>query len=586
MNTQNPIFTEMAKCRDCYKCVRKCPVKAIQVVNDHAAIIPGRCVYCGNCVSACPVGAKKLRDDVSRVKLMLRQKEKVIVSLAPSFISEFKGIAPSKLIHAIKKLGFWAVSETALGAQEISKACVNEMEKSDTKLHISTACPTIVELVKRYHPEFISYLTPLTSPVIAHCKMLRKEFGEDIGIVLISPCIAKKLESDSSPNLLDVALTFDDLRSWFEEHGIDPEKESAKKTDVFVPVSSHDGALYPIDGGMAESIDYYSQNKETKYMAFSGIQFSRAALQGLENLELKNNLFIELLACKGGCINGPKSVQKDGTIFKRLCIADYAREPEATEVTTPDLVFSTTTNPDPVPIIEYDDSEIATALLRIGKSSVADEINCGGCGYDSCRKLAEALLEDRAEPSMCVSYMRNLAMNKANALIRSMPAGVALVDEHLSIIECNRKFAEIIGGDTLDIYDISPGMSGASLQKIAPELSNSFARGLEKEVHDMRKDVRIGNKLLRLTIFSIELDHIVGGVLQDITEPAVQREQIIQKAQEVIHKNVTTVQQIAFLLGENAAETEIMLDSLTSSFRMEPSNMGDSLMNEDSPNAH
>jgi hypothetical protein len=185
---------------------------------------------------------------------------------------------------------------------------------------------------------------------------------------------------------------------------------------------------------------------------------------------------------------------------------------------------------------------------------------------------------------MCVSYMRNMAMNKANALIRSMPAGVALVDEHLSIVECNRRFAEIIGGDTLDIYDVNPGMSGAILKKIAPELLSPFTRGLETETHNLRKDIRIGGRLLRLTVFTVELNHIVGGVLQDVTEPAVQREQIIQKAQEVIHKNVATVQQIAFLLGENAAETEIMLDSLTASFQLEQSTLGrlDNALDEDS----
>ncbi|MCL1907840.1 MAG: 4Fe-4S binding protein [Holophagaceae bacterium] len=548
--------------------------------------MPDRCIFCGNCVNVCPVGAKKLRDDLSRIKFLLRQKERVIVSLAPSFISEFSGLMPGKLIQAIKKLGFWAVSETALGAEEISKACARELDKSGAGIHISTACPTIVELIRRYHPEYISYLTPLTSPVLAHCQMLKRKYGDDIGIVMISPCIAKKLESDTNPNLLDAALTFAGLHAWFEEYGIDPESLTETDADVFIPEKSHDGSLYPIDGGMGQSINYYSQNKEIEYMSFSGIKNSWNALEGLSIQDLKQNLFVELLACEGGCVNGPKVAKHCGTILKRLCITDYAREPESSAPTTSDLVFSSTTCPDPVPEKKHGEKEIAKSLQRIGKLSAADEMNCGGCGYDTCRNLAEALLEDRAEPSMCVSYMRNMAMNKANALIRSMPAGVALVDDHLSIIECNRKFAEIIGEDTLEIFDISPGMNGASLKKVAPELSASFARGLETDVENLRKDVRIGNKLLRLTIFTVELEHIVGGVLQDITEPAVQREQIIQKAQEVIHKNVTTVQQIAFLLGENAAETEIMLDSLTSSFRMEPPSMGDNAIDEDSPNAN
>jgi len=582
MDTQPPIYTENTKCRDCYKCVRECPVKAIQVTNEVASVMLDRCVFCGTCVNVCPVGAKKLREDIGKVKSLLRHKERVIVSLAPSFITEFSGIEEGKLIHAIKKLGFWAVSETALGAQEVSKACVEEMNKNGARPYISTACPTAVELIRRYHTEFIPYLTPISSPVIAHCKLLRKEYGDDIGIVMVAPCVAKKLESDANPDLLNVALTFAGIKKWLEESGIDPALETATDSDHFVPRHSMDGSLYPIDGGMAQSIAYYAKSKNIKYMAFSGIHYLQDSLPGLRDVASKQCLFLELLACEGGCVNGPKASRDCGTALKWLKVMEYASEPETGDKVPLGLDLSQATSPSPPSERNYSIGEIRDALRRVGKQSTADEINCSGCGYDSCRHFAEALLANTAEPSMCVSYMRNLAMNKANALIRSMPAGVALVDEHLSIVECNRRFAEIIGGDTLEIYDIDPGMGGASLKKIMPELSTHFMRGLETETLNFRKDVRIGDRLLRLTIFTVEKEHMVGGFLQDITEPAVQREQIIQRAQEVIHKNVKTVQQIAFLLGENAAETEIMLNSLTSSFQLEQSATGGNVLDEDS----
>jgi len=585
MDKQQPIYTESTKCRDCYKCVRECPVKAIRVTNEVASVMLDRCVFCGTCVNVCPVGAKKLREDIGRVKLLLRQKERVIVSLAPSFITEFRGLEEGKLIRALKKLGFWAVSETALGAQEVSKACAEEMEKNGARPYISTACPTAVELIKRYHTEFIPYLTPLSSPVIAHCKLLRQEYGDDIGIVMVGPCIAKKLESDANPDLLDVALTFAGIKRWLEESKIDPFLEAATDSDHFVPRHSTDGSLYPIDGGMAQSIAYYAKSEKIKYMAFSGIQYLQDSLLGLKETGSKQCLFLELLACDGGCVNGPKASKDCGTVMKWQRVLDYASEPEADDKASLGLDLSQEISPSPPPEKKHSLAEIQEALRRVGKQSAADEINCSGCGYDSCRHFAEALLVNRAEPSMCVSYMRDLAMNKANALIRSMPAGVALVDEHLLIVECNRRFAEIIGGDTLEIYDIDPGMRGASLKKIAPELSTHFVRGLETETLNFRKDVRIRDRLLRLTIFTVEKEHMVGGFLQDITEPAVQREQIIQRAQEVIHKNVKTVQQIAFLLGENAAETEIMLDSLTSSFQLEQSAAGGNALDEDSSHA-
>jgi hypothetical protein len=422
------------------------------------------------------------------------------------------------------------------------------------------------------------------SPVLAHCKMLRHKFGDDIATVLISPCISKKLEADANPSLLNVALTFQGLHRWLAESGIDPMNETMDESDVFVPEVSRDGALYPIDGGMIHGVEIYPGTEGVKFMAFSGIHYTMDALKGLKNFDLKQKLFLELLACDGGCVNGPKAARHCGTALKWLNVMDYARKPDIKTVRG-DLDFAHSTSPKPVLSQKPDQDKITQALRSVGKLTIADEINCGGCGYDTCRNLAEALLDGRAEPGMCASFMRRLAMNKANALIRSMPAGIALVDEHLAIIECNRRFAEIIGEDTLEIFEISPGMSGADIKKVAPELSASFAKGLHGEATDLRKDVRVGNRILRLTIFTVEVGRIVGGVLQDITEPAVQREQIIQKAQEVIHKNVATVQQIAFLLGENAAETEIMLESLTSSFRLKSSSISDNELDEDSPNA-
>lgn len=580
MNSQKPIFTEKARCQDCYKCVRECPVKAIQVVDDSAAVMPERCVYCGNCVNVCPVGAKKVRDDLGRAKLLLKRKTKVIASLAPSFVSEFPGMAPGRLIHALRELGFWAVSETALGAEEVSAACAMALEQGSPGAYLSTACPTVVELIRRYHPEQIPSLTRLVSPLLAHCKLLQRDFGEDLGIVFIGPCISKKLEADARPDLLDVVLTFADLHRWLEERGIDPAIEQGSAADAFVPKGAKEGALYPADGGMNRGISNRQNTSDVKFMAFSGIHYLQEAMEGLRSYDHKQKLFLELLACEGGCVNGPQAGKTCGTALKWLQVLDYAAEPGAS-IPSPSLDLFAETLANPVTGSVHEAIDIARALRRLGKTQPEDELNCGGCGYDSCRSLAMALLDGWAEPNMCVSYMRKLAMNKANALIRSMPAGVVIVDENLMVVECNRRFAETLGGDTPMIFDAKPGMEGADITKLAPEMRSFFARGLESDIDALRKDVRVDDRVLRLTVFTVEAGRIVGGVLQDITEPAVQREQILQKAQEVIRKNVTTVQQIAYLLGENAAETEMILDSLSSSFRIAPSPLGGPAPEED-----
>ena len=565
MNSQMPIFTEKTKCQDCYKCVRQCPVKAIKVQNESAAVIPERCIYCGTCVNVCPVGAKKVRDDLFRAQLLLKRRPRVVASLAPSFISEFPGVAPAGLIHALRAIGFWGVSETALGAQQISGACAAALARDPSGLAISSACPTVVELVRKYHPEHLPAVTRFLSPLLAHCKLLHQEYGDEVGIVFIGPCISKKLEADQHPQLLDVALTFADLHRWFEQKGIDPTAQPRGPQDAFIPEPAREGALYPMDGGMVRGIQGAGL-PSVNFMAFSGIPHLQTALKGLETGD--QGLFLELLACEGGCVNGPQASRECGTARKWLRVMDYFSD-QAEAPRPPTIDPAMPQHPEPVYACVHDLAEIKRALRTLGKTTAEDELNCGGCGYDDCRSLAQALLDGRAEPGMCVSHMRKLAMNKANALIRAMPSGVVIADENLAIVECNRLFAEMMGPETLMVYDARPGMEGASLAKVAP-FSKLFSKALEEKGEPIRKDLRLGERVLRLMVFPIESGHMVGGILQDITEPAVVREQIIQQAQDVIRKNVTTVQQIAYLLGENAAETEMILGSIIQSFQLPP----------------
>lgn len=573
MNTQNPIYTEQARCQDCYKCVRHCPVKAIQVTQDTATVLPERCICCGTCVNVCPSGAKKVRDDLGRAKLLLRRRPKVVASLAPSHAAEFTGISTPALIRSLKDLGFHAVSETALGAEAVSDATVTHVIQGGPGLYLSTACPSAVELIRRFLPHHGPALTPFRSPLLAHAALLKAHFGPDTGVIFIGPCIAKKLEADAHPEWLDAALTFEDLRRWFEERGIEPALAIPGPDDTFQPGTARDGCLYPLEGGMLQSLAARNHLGSFTSMSFSGLPAIQEALEGLDRTALSRPLFLELLACEGGCIRGPKASRDRGTALKHLQVLERRPSgPPEPRPTSPNL--SAEYPVAPVPETTHAPEAIQQALRNLGKLTDDDELNCGGCGYDSCRKLAAALLDGRAETSMCVSYMRKLAMNKANALIRAMPAGVVLVDEHGLIIECNRRFAETLGGVLPEIYDTRPGMEGADVRKVCPELEPSFARALADEDAVLRKDVRVADRLLRLTVFPVEPGRIVGGVLQDITEPAVQRERIIQQAQDVIRRNVSTVQQIAYLLGENAAETEMILNSIAQSFRMAPSPFG------------
>ena len=564
MNPLQPIYTEVTRCQDCYKCLRQCPVKAIDIRNGHANVIADLCILCGNCVRTCPMGAKRVRSDIERAKLLFRTKRQVFVSLAPSYLTEFASLQPGRLIAALKALGFEGISETALGAEQISAAVAAKMP-NENKPTISSACPVVVELVKRYWPQYSDNVCDMLSPVLAHCKLLRQHYGPGIGVVFIGPCIAKKTESDQNGHLLDVVLTFEELRQWFDEEGIDPFTMAFETGDYFIPHRAGDGKLYPIDGGMIAGIEANSTMTHAHFMAFSGIDAIQSALESLDELDEQGPLFLELLACEGGCVNGPRVCQKGATVLKRhQVITAFEKQPETVRPAD-DVDVAHIWPIEAVHQSHYEDDQLREALKRVGKFGPEDELNCGGCGYDSCRQFAQALLDGRAEHTMCVGYMRQLAQKQADALLRAMPSGVVIVDENLEIRESNRRFSEIMGDDALRAYQARPHLAGARLKKIVP-FYELFEQVLQNGTANLEKDVKVENAILHVTVFTIEKHHLIGGIIQDITAPSVQKEQIVNKARNVIARNLETVQQIAYLLGENAAESEVILNSIVEMF--------------------
>jgi len=567
VNFRSPIYTEKTQCQDCYKCIRECPVKAIQVENGHAMVLPELCVMCGLCVTLCPAGAKRVRNDLARAKQLLSLKKKVIVSLAPSFASEFPGLLPGKLISALRKLGFSEVSETAVGADLVSAQLAEDFarntEPSPQKLFLSSACPVAVEYVKRYMTEYAPFITDRASPLLAHARYLRALYGEDLGIVFIGPCIAKKREADVWRQV-DCVISFPDLRQWLADAGIDPER-CEDVGEAFVPTKAARGALYPVDGGMIAAIKKYPGTEGVRMMAVTGIDEITASLRGLDPEKLASPLFIELLSCPGGCINGPQTTPGEPTALRRLNLLEYAmRSDETLDAARPAMDGTL-----PVTLPEakvHSAEEITQALRQVGKYSVQDELNCGSCGYDTCQGFVAAMLERRAEKTMCVSYMRKLAQKKANGLIKAIPSGVVICGADLRIVECNENFARLMGDEVLTMFEVKPGMEGADLEKITG-MSRFFHDVMAVDGPDVvEHEFREGKKIFHVTVFSIEEGESACGVVQDVTEPQIQKDRVIKQARRVINKNLSVVQKIAFLLGENAAETEASLNSIIESF--------------------
>ncbi len=563
MERLNSIYTEKRECQDCHKCIRECPVKAIRVQDGYARVVPELCISCGNCVLACPSSAKRVRDDLPEAKALLASGRKVIASIAPSFVAQFPGVRPAQLIHALKKLGFFAVSETALGAQQVSANVFSLMKSDPKQIWISSACPVVVDFVSKYHPDCQPHVSNLLSPLLTHCKMLRTHYGYNIGTIFIGPCIAKKKEGEDHPELLDVVLTFEDLDRWLLEENIRLSDIIATPEDRFEPEEAQEGALYPIEGGMVPGVATNNEIHSSQFMSFSGISNVEQALKGISEWKPEHNIFFELTACAGSCVNGPKAARNTSVARRRYEIVQHAK-PASHLPREASIGIARHYSAAPVPRKAHTELQLRDALRSVGKYSAEDELNCGGCGYDSCRDFAHALIDRNAERMMCATYTRKLAQKKANALIRKMPSAVVIVDEDLRIIECNPNFVRLFTGDG----DPSKSLEGSTLGAVVP-FSYLFRRVLDSGEDIVGHDIRFQRSILNTSIFTIEPNSVVGGIFQDITQPAFQKEQIIGRAREVIQKNLKTVQQIAYLLGENAADSEIILNSIVRSFSPE-----------------
>ena len=580
MQNTAPVYTEKSNCQDCYRCVKACPVKAIKLESGSASIVPDLCIYCGTCTLICPNGTKKVRNDLASVKQSLMRQEKIIVSLAPSYLSEYAKEDIHKVIAAFKEAGFWQVSETAIGAEKVAEATKAWIDSQPNGVYISSCCPSAVQLIKKYYPQYSSYIVPVFSPMITHSLFL-KSIYPNAKVAFVGPCAAKKSELDQFQGKIDFVLTFQEIKELFDDMGIYFEFMKPTEEDVFFPFKASKGNLYPIDGGMLTNmidsitttearINHNTGNVDARYMTFSGVQNIKEILSDFNQLDTSCKTFLELMTCEGGCIKGPCSNENCSSATKRVQVlknVNTNKEEHNYEETLKQLDISE--NYDYIKAVEqkeYTQKQIQEALKRVNKKSEADELNCGGCGYDTCRQFAKALIDGRAENDMCVSYMRKIAQDKTNILLKKIPQGIVIVNESLKIVDTNEKFASMLGEEVKALYDTNPGLHGADITKRVP-FHKFFSSVLSTGVDVLEQDIRDGDNYYGLSIFSVQDFSLVCGILQNLHAPEVRKDIVLKRTQDVIMENMKVVQKIAFLLGENASYTEAMLNSIVESHK-------------------
>jgi iron only hydrogenase large subunit-like protein len=557
------VSTTEAACQDCYKCVRECPAKAIRVQQGAAQVLDELCVSCGHCVTACPAGAKQRRDDLPRLRQLLAAETPVWCSLAPSWLGEFPGCSAAAIATALRRLGFAVVSETALGAEEVSAHVAALPQRDDGLPWLSSACPAAVAWADRY-AGCGELITPLLSPALSHAAWLRQQATVPIRVAFIGPCIAKKREAQIRPDLIDVVIGFDELEILLQEQNIDLDTED----EGFFGGTAADGARYPVTGGMLAGIRRQCGVCEDDLDAIAGLPAIAEALA--EPDQLIGLRFVELLACDHGCVGGPCRREGGRSVAKRRRV--LAAAPPTSGPRAPRQTITMQWSSAAAPQRPHTETAIRQALAEVGKVQKQDELNCGGCGYESCRHFAAALLDGHAEVAMCVGYMRRLAQNQSNALLRAMPAGAVVVDQSLRVVEANRAFAQLVESGE-QTWQVHGHLREQPLERLLPALAPALRHVLSGDSAQVERDLSDHGRHLAAIVFVIEPSRLAGAILRDITEPAVQRDEIVRRAELVIEKQLATVQQLACLLGENAAESEVLLSSIIDAFGRDSAKM-------------
>jgi len=567
MNTR-PIFTKENDCKDCYKCIRNCPSKAIKITEQKASIIDELCIYCGKCVSICPAEAKQIRDGVSRVKQLIKSGEKTIASVAPSFRTEFSHLSDEEFIAQLTKIGFNYISETALGAQIVTEHTEQFLKARKNGIYISSACPGVVELIKKYYPKLLTNITPFLSPMLAHAKNLKMELGKDAKIVFIGPCIAKKAEADNWPSLIDTAITFNELRCWIKEHN---SNQNNSNDNTFFPYPANNGNIYPIEGGMINTFKNKENTNNLLKLSFSGIAQVKKVLDKIAHITHEGPVFLELLLCEGGCVSGPGCKNDENPAQKKIDILFSTKQEnneEDNNYLTPINIECDYFGVEPYKVEEFSSDLIQKALHNIGKTDSKDELNCSSCGYNTCREFAIATLRGIAEENMCVSHLRKIAHNQASILLTKIPSGVLLVNEQLIITEINESCTKMLGIENDLTLEKPESLNGQPIGQLG-----FFNEYFKTAIHTGKEYNQIhiseNGKNFQLSIFNIQKYKLVAGIIQNFQSKEFKADIIEKRTREVINKNMETVQKIAALLGENASYTDSLLNSILSDYSAE-----------------
>ncbi len=561
---QNTVYTVTANCQDCYRCVRACPVKAIRVTDGQAFVEDTLCIKCGTCVRECPQQAKTIHSSLENVKRLLRERERVAVSIAPSFPAVFSGWRALRLPGALRMLGFAHVTETAEGADRTTQESLH----TDARGSICTACPAVVNYIEMYRPEYVDLLIPVVSPMVAHGRMLKERYGADCAVVFVGPCAAKKSEARRPENAdaVDEVLTFTELLVWLEEEGIDLAAcpESPFESERY----NGRARLFPLPGGMLKTGAVTCDGTEDDTLHLSGAD----AVMELFSIPAREWRFmvVEPLFCGGGCINGPAFPREKNLYDRKRDVVAYAKKAaesdEPGNKATVALVTAFARDALPPLAEEVSEASINQVLKSTGKLDPENQLNCGACGYKSCRDNAIAVVRGLAEPEMCMPYMRRLAQQRSDRVIETSPSGVVVLDGELNILSMNPAFQRM--------FMCNNGILG---RRISYLINADGYEAMQSGAADSYESIRTkyGIKYHEL-LYALRDEGQFVGTYTDISQLKFDglqldliKKQTLNQAKELLDHQIAFAQEMAHYLGKSTARNEELVRRLMSLYEDE-----------------
>ena len=553
----NCLTLKKSNCKNCYKCIRHCPVKAIRFSGNQAHIIGNECILCGECFVVCPQNAKQIVDETEKVKVFLQDTDPVIVSLAPSFVANYEGVGIESMREALKQLGFYDVEETAIGATMVKKEYERMLREEDRDIIITSCCHSINLLIQKYYPAMLEYLADVVSPMQAHCNDIKKRYP-NAKTVFVGPCVSKKDEAEYYKGIVDAVLTFEELSNWLKAENIElkQQMDSAEESRA---------RFFPTTGGvlktMAQDVPGYT------YLAVDGVQNCINAIGDIEAGKI-HKCFIEMSACVGSCIGGPvmEKYHLTSHVKDYITISNYAGEKDF-DVEQPKVVemkkqFEYIEHK----LAQPTETEIYAALRQMGKVKPADELNCGSCGYNTCREKAIAICQGKAEASMCLPYLKNKAESFSDAIVKNSPNGIIVLNENLEVQQINESARKLMN------IRFSSDILGEPVVHILDPLDFVEVLDTGRSVHNKRVYLAEYKRYVEQSVVHDRESHLLICNMRDVTDEEEQRakkesisRQTVEVADKVVDKQMRIVQEIASLLGETAAETKIALAKLKES---------------------